>query len=289
MLSLIRCMLCGPFVWTAILAGSDPPGMSINELRQIASGVRDFTEVTEAERLPYFQLLAGIRQLDATQLATPSGHAANTTDGTSASSQFAEMYRQPERFRGQVIRISGYVRELSEWDATADNDQGLTTLYQAWVFSEESFRNPYVVICSEVSPALLDRIRKQGKQNIKEPVEVVGVFFKLWKYEARDGTRGAPMILAHRLDWNPVSIAQTSAIWIWIGVGILLLVVLPGVVVVLRSAGRRDREFRNRLLELSSLLAAASEPSPSQTNGSAASEPDVTPTKPQSSRKPSPD
>lgn len=249
MLLLTKCWLGVSVAWAAIGDDSGQATVLVSEFRQIAAGVRDFTEVAETERLPYFRLLAAVRRLDAVQRQPESDPSANKTGRAAAGSQFADIYRHPEKYRGEMIRIRGYVRELSEWDATDDNDQGLTTLYQGWVFTEESLRNPYVIVCSEVSPGLRERIRQQGKQSIKEPVEVAGVFFKIWKYEARDGTRGAPMILAHRLEWKPTAAPQSSGIWMWTGIAVLVLVVFPGIVFVIRSASRKDREFRERRLQ----------------------------------------
>jgi hypothetical protein len=215
------------------------------EFRQIASAARDFTEISESERSAYFELLAGVRQLghaDLWALGKPQ-------DDSTKSSQFADIYQHPKQYRGEVVRFRGYVRELSEWDASDDNDHGLATLYQAWVFTEDSFRNPYVIVCSDVSPGLRERIRKHGKVELKEPVEVAGVFFKIWKYDARDGTRGAPMILAHRLTWKPVPQAQSSGWLTSLLVAVMALIVLPAIVFAIRSASRTDREFRRRHLQ----------------------------------------
>jgi hypothetical protein len=246
---LTKCCLVVSVAWAALGDDSRQASMPVSEFRQTATGVRDYTEVTASERLSYFRLLAGIRQLGIVQRPPESDPPVKTNGRAVGNSQFADIYRHPEEYRGKLVRIGGYVRELSEWDAAADNDQGLTTLYQAWVFTEDSFSNPYVVVCSEVSPGLRDQIRRQGKQAIKERVEVVGVFFKIWKYEARDGTRGAPMILAHRLEWKPTTAPQSSGNWIWIGITVLVFVVFPGTVLAIQAASRKDREFRERRLQ----------------------------------------
>lgn len=220
-------------------------GQELAEFRQVASVARDFTEISESERSAYFEVLDRVRQLGYPDLWALS----QRTDQSTKSSQFADIYQHPKEYRGEVVRIRGYVRELSEWNASDDNDRGLTTLYQAWVFTEDSFRNPYVIVCSEVSPGLRKRIRQQGKAELKEPVEVAGVFFKIWKYDARDGTRGAPMILAHRLTWKPVTESASSGWLTSLLVAVVALIVLPAIVFAVRSASRKDREFRRRHLQ----------------------------------------
>ncbi|MBI5760448.1 MAG: hypothetical protein HZA46_18190 [Planctomycetales bacterium] len=260
---LITILLCQPFAEAQLVdAQSDPTGILIG-FRQTASHARDFSEIRESERTSYFQLLAGVRQLGYTNLwalSKPLGRSAN-------ESQFARIFEQPKHFRGEVVRICGYVRELSEWDASDDNEHGLTTLYQAWVFTEDSFRNPYVIVCSEVSPELRDRIRQQGKAELKEPVEVAGVFFKIWKYDARDGTRGAPMILAHRLTWKPVTETQSFGWLTSLLVAVVALIVLPAIVFAIRSASRKDREFRRTHLQSPPLFDQVVAPQPIPTAG----------------------
>jgi hypothetical protein len=242
---LLTILLCQPFTENQTVDAQSNPAGILTGFRQTASRARDFSEIRESERSAYFQLLASVRQLGYANLWALSKPLRRSPN----ESQFASIYQHPKQFRGEVVRIRGYVRELSEWDASDDNDHGLATLYQAWVFTEDSFRNPYVIVCSDLSPGLRERIRQQGKAELKEPVEVAGVFFKIWKYDARDGTRGAPMILAHRLTWKPVTKAQSSGWLTSLLVAVMALIVLPAIVIAIRSASRKDREFRRRHLQ----------------------------------------
>jgi hypothetical protein len=64
----------------------------------------------------------------------------------------------------------------------------------------------------------------------------------------------------------------------WTAVAALVLVGFPGIVLVVRSANRKDREFRNRHLQSPPSFAAAADQSQSPISGTPADERDAPPT-----------
>ncbi|MEX0727409.1 MAG: hypothetical protein WEB58_13985 [Planctomycetaceae bacterium] len=111
---------------------------------------------------------------------------------------FVDLFKHPEAYVGKSVTLSGYTRRLIT--ASADpNPYGVKTLYELWLFTDDSQNNPLVVVCTDIPPDL-----PRGDELING-ISVTGYFFKLYGYDAADSRRLAPMILAHRVEWNPPS------------------------------------------------------------------------------------
>ena len=151
-------------------------------------------------------------------------------------SVFVDLFQHPESYKGRPVKLAGNIRRLVSIPA-GENLYGLETLYEAWLFADDSQNNPAVIVCSSIPSEM------PTGDNLSEPGRVTGYFFKMYAYRAQDTTRVAPLILAHKLDWQPVDSSEKSEILSLLGLLVVLSAVLAGCGFMLRSA-RRDRRFR---------------------------------------------
>lgn len=153
---------------------------------------------------------------------------------------FVDLFLHPDEYRGKAVTLRGYVRKLISYPADSPDGGGPQTLYEAWLFTDDSHGNPAVVVCSEIPEGI------PTGDDINEQVSVTGYFFKMYGYSARDTTRVAPMILARELVWYP---AAEHAAWRptalhygLLGAGVL------GLVLVVWRVSRGDRHAGRRRL-----------------------------------------
>lgn len=179
---------------------------------------------------------------------------------------FAQMYRQPQEYRGKLLRLSGQVRR-ADWIRAPRNDRGIERLAELWLQPDDAPTNPLAVYCLELPSAF-----PQGLQ-LAEPVTLDGVFFKRWLYNARDGLRTTPLLVARSVNWQP---SQPAAVAPVTGREIAKVLVIGAVcgltaaVYLFRQAGRR-RAVRAMVLLLTatavlgSAEASAQQPPPQET------------------------
>jgi hypothetical protein len=130
----------------------------------------------------YYKLLEHTRRVAASDLEQ-----AGATDVL-----YINLMTQPDRFRGQPVTIHGDLWRLYEFQA-GPNPYGFETLYEAWIFTADSGRNPYRVVLTS-----LPRDLEPG-ENIRKPVQVTGYFFKREGYASSGGMHVAPTLLAQRV------------------------------------------------------------------------------------------
>lgn len=233
-------------------AGARPLGPLSLPTDLISTAADRTRGIREQEREAYYQVLARAREVDLavqksagrkTVAEARQKFAADKKNARKKYSLFVDIITDPDRFRGQPLSLTGYIHKIDEM-AAGENEQGLQTLYQVWLYTADSYSSPYVVVCSEI-PANIP-MPKRG--NPTSDVFVTGYFFKLYSYEAERGNWGAPLILAGRLEWNPpppparLSTNQKIAI----GLGLVVLVVV--LVFFMRKSARGDKQFRETQL-----------------------------------------
>lgn len=118
---------------------------------------------------------------------------------------FTQLWEQPERYRGQLIRLRFHVRRTLEWDASK-NPHGITKVYEAWGATDESSSFPYVVVFPELPEGL-----RLGEESRSEIV-FVGYFLKIMEYTDKLGKkRGAPLLVGRaRVVATPLSTSTKS-------------------------------------------------------------------------------
>jgi len=134
---------------------------------------------------------------------------------------FTQLWDQPERYRGQPIRLRLHVRRVLEYDAP-ENSHGITKVYEAWGWTDESRSFPYVVVFPERPEGLPIGPEIHGE------IVFVGYFLKVMSYTAFDKTRGAPLLVGRsRLVATPTLTSNKSD-----SVTVLIAVLAFGAVLV---------------------------------------------------------
>jgi hypothetical protein len=94
-----------------------------------------------------------------------------------------------------LVRFRGTLRRLEKL-AAPPNPYGFADYWQGWLEPEGGPPSPIAVYFLQVPPGI-----PEGP-SIREPVEVVGYFFKRWAYAATDTVRLAPLVLALEPAWR---------------------------------------------------------------------------------------
>ncbi|WP_339731307.1 hypothetical protein [uncultured Gimesia sp.] len=161
---------------------------------------------------------------------------------------FPDIFKNSNRYKGRLVTLTGRVRKLIHYPAEK-NDYGIKTLYEAWLFTDDSQQNPTVVICTEVPPELKDGL-PQGTDVI-DHVTVTGYLFKMYVYNAQDTTRVAPLILTGQLEWTPQIVDERgSQLFSQILAGSLIILIV-GVAFAMWKASQKDKQFRETRLPTS--------------------------------------
>lgn len=201
-----------PFV-----AEADEVGASLESLAHI----RDDTVFRSEDEEAWFQIWMTLR----------SGDAAAFARSPARRVTFIELFGQPRSFRGRLVRFKGTVHRLQKVEAPP-NDYDITGYWQAWVEPADGPASPIVVYFLRLPEGMPRGLR------IREPVEVVGYFFKRWAYEATDAIRTAPLVMALDPAWKPLAPAPAGGTtlggYALLGMATLVVVTLVGI----RMGGR---------------------------------------------------
>ncbi len=158
---------------------------------------------------------------------------------------FVDLIEHPEAYRGQPVTVSGHTIRLVTYPA-GPNDEGIDTLYEAWLVTDDSQQHPTTVICTEIPQGM-----PIGEELI-DGVSVTGYFFKLRTYPSRDRKiRFAPLILAHTMTWHPppdAAVGWVLSPWQLCG-GVAAVIIMISVLLFL-SARRRRRLHEERISEV---------------------------------------
>jgi|GEM_PF-3477304 len=239
----------------AVRTREEKSGESVALPPDLLAPVTNRTSIRAAESDAYYYVLDHARKVSlAKQKAAAARHLqerlrkfrADPANARRKFSLFADMFRNPADYQGELVTLSGYLRKLESYSAD-ENPYGIETLYEGWLFIPDSQRNPVVVVTTEIP----ERI-PQGPQLVKEEVvngiEVTGYYFKLYRFPAQDGDRGAPMILARRLEWTPVEVAAAGPPPWYVYAGVLVLFFV--LAYVLWRVSRQDRAVQRRRREM---------------------------------------
>ncbi len=164
---------------------------SLGVRKDYLRGVEDDTVFRAAEHDAFFHLLELLGRTDPRRLRMAS----------EGPVSFAQLYRRPRQYRGRVVPLQGTARRASRLVAPK-NDCGIDGYYQIWLQPADAPTMPMVVYCLELPRGF------PLAQDIREPVELVGIFFKRWAYQATDTIRTTPLVLARSLSWQPARLTE---------------------------------------------------------------------------------
>ena len=95
----------------------------------------------------------------------------------------------PQAFRGRLIALRGVLRRYEPFAQLRTSDEE-TSLFQGWLFTDDSANNPWFIICAAPN----DNLNEAERMDV--PVEVAGYFVKRYGYATEMGAHTAPMVVA---------------------------------------------------------------------------------------------
>jgi len=158
------------------------------------SVIRDNTVFRGAEAEAWYTILATLRDARLEDLQKAPAESAG----------FTQLFRQPDEYRGRLVRVAGDVRR-AHFIQSHDNEHNIEGYWQCWLFPPGS-KNPLVVYSLEMPVGF-----PKGMQ-ISECVEFVGVSYKLWAYQAVKDILTAPLVMAKTGLWQPKVVAPPAAL-----------------------------------------------------------------------------
>jgi hypothetical protein len=145
--------------------------------------VTDRTPMSLRDNAAYSVLLARAREKSANDLAAASRR----------DIFLPHLWETPELYRGVPIHLLGSARQVLRYQSKLTPGGWL---YEAWIFTPEATRVPYVCVFEDAPQGL------PIGTNISERVVFNGYFLKVMKYQAGDVPRGAPVLIG-RIGWAP--------------------------------------------------------------------------------------
>lgn len=115
---------------------------------------------------------------------------------------FLQLFRQPEIYRAELVTITGTVHRIVPQEIPPNYVDLSGEYYQVWLQPENS-AHPVVVYALSLPEGLAIA------DEMNEPAEVTGFFFKVWAYAAKEEPRTAPILLAKTLRWKEERVRRT--------------------------------------------------------------------------------
>ncbi len=148
------------------------------------AAVEDDTVFRAAERGVWFRLLEILQDTSPADLKQES----------LGRVTFVQLFEQPKQYRGRVVSIAGTVRRAN-WVEAPTNDDHIKGYYQLWLQPSDHPSDPVVVYALELPPGFPTGMDASAE------VQVTGIFFKRWAYQAQDTLRTAPVVLCRSVEW----------------------------------------------------------------------------------------
>ncbi|MEM1061656.1 MAG: hypothetical protein AAF532_09945 [Planctomycetota bacterium] len=180
-----------PILLTAGLAGAavaaaDTPGVT-HKSRGVAPG--------EAEL--YGSYLAEVGDIDAARFradaaaTTRERIAATGWDRDTAFPLYRDLIASPAAYEGRAVTFVGTLRRVTKLSADPPR-------WESWLFPEGGEGHPVVVVSAAKPPYedLPTDLTTKSPVDVNTDIEATGRFFKLYGYQAGDGPRFAPLIVA---------------------------------------------------------------------------------------------
>jgi len=148
--------------------------------------VRDNTYFRPAETEAWFGLFARLQKLEDLELEQAS----------LGERTFAQLLKQPQVYRGQVVTLRGTVRREELQNAPA-NALNIKTYHRLWIAPRGGGTSLFVVYCLDLPEGF-----PRGEK-LHVPLSATGIFFKNWSYASQTGLAIAPVVLARGVHWQP--------------------------------------------------------------------------------------
>lgn len=198
-----------------VLASDEPPveadAAPLSASPRSLAKVRDATFFRQADEDAWFESFLTLRGYDGRSLPPPRDVG------------FTEIFGQPGSFRGRAVRMRGTLHRLERRRAPP-NDYGIDAYWQGVLEPAGGPASPVLIHFLEVPEGM------PAGLEIREPVVVSGCFLKNLAYQATDGVRLAPLLLARGPERQPV-VAGDSGRSVWdLSLGVIGVVTMLGIV-----------------------------------------------------------
>jgi len=149
------------------------------------TSIEDDTHFQPEETKAWFNLLGVLQKTDSEALRRAS----------TGRVSFAQLFKQSDVYRGELVTTSGTVRRAVRKQAPA-NEKGIEAYYQLIFQPFDQPGEPMVIYALELPEGF-----PTGAE-IEADGEVTGFYFKRWAYASEAGLRTAPTLLARTIDWQ---------------------------------------------------------------------------------------
>ncbi len=132
---------------------------------------------------------------------------------------FDDLFHNPDEYRGRPVSLHGVLRKLTKFDP-GQNALGIEEAYEGWLYTHDAQSIPTVVVFTSKPQNL------PVGGDLTEEIRVTGYFLKLYGYEAQEGTRRAPLLMAGEIEWRPGPpkyVAQPPSMETYLLVGFIVL------------------------------------------------------------------
>jgi hypothetical protein len=145
--------------------------------------VKDRTPVEFRDNAAYALLLERARTKTPAELAAVSRR----------DISLPHLWLNPERYRGVPIHLLGTALRVLRYPSKLSKTGWI---YEASIITPDERKAPYQCVFEEAPPGL------PIGPNVSERVVFNGYFLKIWRYQADDKVRGAPLLVG-RIGWEP--------------------------------------------------------------------------------------
>ncbi|WP_417850377.1 hypothetical protein [Thalassoglobus sp.] len=226
------------------VAVADEPTIQLDELgfniKQIPSELLESVQdkrvgLLRSEQDAMDRVLKRVRALNQDELL----------DAADSEIGFRVVFTDSEKYRGRLIEVEGTLWRLQPYPF-GDPDSTEDDLWQAWFFSSDSGKNPWVVFFAEKPDEV------EAGEGINRQIQTAGYFFKNYGYATEQGLHIAPMLIAKTLVVKPLppaTDATTENLNLYVFIFMITIGVLFGLMIwwFVRS----DRKFdKSHLAEI---------------------------------------
>jgi len=176
--------------------------------QELLSSIQDGSPHRPAEREAYYQFMKILKAHDA---ETFESYLSSSDEYSNVA--FAQIFRQPNHYRGHLVRLKAKAHSCIE-NKFGKNQWGLEKYYHLYLESSEGhLMQANVLEIPEGFPlSTVDKDRQYSK--FSEDIELVGFFYKLIPYPARDDLRNSPLLFARTIRWTrPVAAPSETTTW----------------------------------------------------------------------------
>jgi len=158
------------------------PGVVSGHLREI----KDNQPFRAREAAAWFNLLSVLRDAKPAELESRASQVG-----------FAQLYQQPDAYRGQLVTFSGFIRRVTLREV-GKNKEGIKAYYELVLKPQAGPPRPVMAYVLR----LPEELKSKG-EDVNEPIQLTGFFFKNWVYAGKNATYIAPVLLARDVRWSP--------------------------------------------------------------------------------------